>query len=307
MVAQLGLQTAFQRGLDQSRDQATVTGQLNLAGIDLVEQGIQRTGGPQLLDDVCTTHSAAGFIGHSDHHVPFRWTNPLHRESDTPGAVKAHTAALNALQHMVITAPATLREQLNGMKGQSLITACARLRPGADLSAPVQATKRSLRRLASRCQTLAAEIADADDDLQQLISQTAPGLLNQFGVGVQVAGQLLVTAGDNPNRLHSDASFAALCGASPVPVSSGRTDRHRLSRGGDRDANCALHWVVLARMAHHQPTKDYIARRRAQGLTSKEIIRCLKRYVARELLPLIRQALQPPAATTASETGLMAA
>lgn len=204
--------------------------------------------------------------------------------------------------HLAITAPDPLREQLAGLKGKTLVDVCAGLRPAADLTDPMQATKRALRRLARRCQQLATEIAEADDDLQALTAQVAPDLLRRYGVGVDVAGQLLVTAGDNPDRLRSDASFAALCGTSPVPVSSGRTDRHRLNRGGDRAANCALYWVVLVRMAHHEPTRVYVARRRAQGMTTKEIMRCLKRYVARELLPVIKQALadqtQPPPAAT---------
>jgi transposase len=212
------------------------------------------------------------------------------------GAVKAQTAALNALRHLVLTAPDDLREQLIGLRDRRLVTTCARLRPGADLTDPAHGAKQALRRLARRCQALALEIAEADQDLQSLLRQTAPRLLEQVGVGPETAGQLLVTAGDNPERLRSDASFAALCGAAPLPASSGRTDRHRLNRGGDRAANEALYWVVLVRMRYHQPTKDYVARRTAQGLGKKEIIRCLKRYLARELLPLIQEALrQPPA------------
>src|SRR5690606_37458695 len=98
-------------------------------------------------------------------------------------------------------------------------------------------------------------------DLKTLFEQTAPRLLERTGVGTAVAAQLLTTAGDNPHRLRSDASFAALCGASPLPASSGRTDRHRLNRGGDRAANCALYWIVLVRMRYDQATKDYVARR----------------------------------------------
>jgi transposase len=150
-----------------------------------------------------------------------------------------------------------------------------RLRPGPDLTDPVQGTKKSLRMLARRCDGLAVEIAELDHDLESLVVQVAPKLLEKVGVGVDTAGQLLVTAGDNPGRLRNDASFAALCGASPVSASSGRTDRHRLNRGGDRAANSALFWIVLVRMGRHQPTKDYVARRTAQGLTKKEIMRCL--------------------------------
>lgn len=215
-------------------------------------------------------------------------------------AVKAHTAALNALKSMVVTAPQRLREHLAGLDAEELVETCSRLRPGGDLTDPVAGTKQALRRLARRCQVLEEEIKEADADLTRLVRRTAPRLLACPGVGPEVSSQLLVTAGDNPDRLHSEASFAALCGTAPLPASSGRTDRHRLNRGGDRAANCVLHTVVLVRMRHHQPTRDYVARRTAQGLSKREIMRCLKRYVARELLPLIREALTQPAAQAAA-------
>lgn len=177
--------------------------------------------------------------------------------------------------------------------GRALLTA----RPTDNIGDPLQSVKTTLRRLAKRCQYLAEEIAEADTDLKSLVNRTAARLVEQMGVGTEVAGQLLTTAGDNPQRLRSEASFAALCGVNPLPASSGRTDRHRLNRGGDRAANCALHWIVLVRMRYHQPTRDYLAKRTAQGLSKKEIMRCLKRYVARELLPLIREALHQPQPT----------
>ena len=208
-------------------------------------------------------------------------------------AVKAHTAAINTLQQLVITAPEQLREQLSGKSSRKLVQACANLRPGPDLTDPVQAAKKALRRLARRCRTLAEEIAEADADLKELVSATAPGLLDRFGVGPEVAAQLLITAGDNPERLRSESSFAALCGVSPIPASSGRTDRHRLNRGGDRQANSALYTVVLTRMRYHEPTRVYVARRTAEGLKKPDIIRCLKRYLVREFLPLITESLGP--------------
>ena len=177
--------------------------------------------------------------------------------------------------------------------------ACARLRPTGDLTDPVQGVKTALRRLAKRHQDLSEEIADADRELEALIAATAPHLVERMGVGPEVAGQLLITAGDNPDRLTSEAAFAALCGTSPLPASSGRTDRHRLNRGGDRAANSALYTVVMVRMRYHQPTRDYVERRTQQGLTKREIIRCLKRYVVRELLPLIREALDQSRSATA--------
>jgi transposase len=119
--------------------------------------------------------------------------------------------------------------------------------------------------------------------VELLLTAVASALLALPGVGVETAGQLLVTAGDNRDRLRSEASFARLCGAAPIPVSSGRTDR--LHRGGDRQANSALWRIALVRMGCHQPTKDYVARRTAEGKTKTEIMRCLKRYIAREVFP----------------------
>jgi transposase len=209
------------------------------------------------------------------------------------GAIKARTAASNTLKHLVITAPEPLRTQLGGLTTDQLIDHAAALRPTDDLTNPVQATKTALRRLARRCQHLTEEITDADTQLRTLTAQAAPALLERHGVGPETAGQLLTTAGDNPHRLHSNPAFAALCGTSPVPVASGRTHRVRLNRGGDRQANSALHTIALVRMRHHEPTRAYVARRRTEGKTTKEIIRCLKRALCRELLPLITQALTP--------------
>lgn len=214
------------------------------------------------------------------------------------GAIKARTAAINALRQTLITAPAELREQMATLARAELIATCARLRPTEDLRDPTQGIKTALRRLARRCQLLSEEITDADRELKSLITATAPTLVDRVGVGTEVAAQLLITAGDNPDRLRSEAAFAALCGVSPLPASSGRTDRHRLNRGGDRAANSALYTVVMVRMRYDQRTRDYVTRRTEQGLSKREIMRCLKRYVARELLPLIRDALADPQPTT---------
>lgn len=207
------------------------------------------------------------------------------------GASKAHTAAINTLRQTLITAPAELREQLTGHGPKALVETCARFRPG-DIRDPGQAAKATVRRLARRCQMLADELAETDKDLALLIGQKAPELLAVYGVGTDIAGQLLVTAGDNPDRLKSEASFAALCGVSPLLASSGKTNRHRLNRGGDRAANSALHRVVIVRMRFHPETRAYVERRTQEGLSKREIIRCLKRYVARELLPYIVAAAQ---------------
>lgn len=205
------------------------------------------------------------------------------------GAVKARTQAMNQLKALIVSGPVDLREALRGLSSAALIAACARLRPGAagaalaELSDPGAATKAALRRLARRYQHLNDEIAELDADLLPLVQAAAPRLLAVTGVGPEVAGQLLVSAGDNPDRLRSEAAFAHLCGVAPIPASSGRTDRHRLHRGGDRAANSALYTVVLTRLRYDPRTREYMARRTAQGLSKKEIIRCLKRYVLREV------------------------
>ena len=198
-------------------------------------------------------------------------------------AVKARTQAINQLRALLLTGPAELRQQLRGLTAGALIETCARMRPTADLADPVQATKAALRRLARRHQQLTEEIRELDAELAPLVAATAPRLLALPGVGIEVAGQLLVTAGDNPDRLHSEAAFAHLCGVAPIPASSGRTNRHRLNRGGDRAANTALHTIALSRLRWDHRTRAYLARRRQEGLTKPEAMRCLKRYIAREV------------------------
>jgi transposase len=197
-------------------------------------------------------------------------------------AMKARTQAINALKGLLVTAPAELREQLRGLSALRLVQTTAAREPGP-VTTPLAAATLGLRTLACRYQALSAELAVLDTELDRLTRATSPKLLALFGVGSDSAGALVVAAGDNPDRLRSDAAFAMLCGASPIPASSGKTRRHRLNRGGDRQANAALHRVVVARLRHDQPTKDYLARRIRQGKSKKEAIRCLKRYVAREV------------------------
>lgn len=214
------------------------------------------------------------------------------------GAMKARTQAINQLRALIVTGPEDLREQLRGLSASVLVDTCARLRPGstgvelAGCDDPVLvATKSALRRLARRHQDLSAEIAEHNGDLAPLVASAAPPKLRaMLGVGPEVAGQLLSTAGDNPHRLHSEAAFAHLCAAAPIPASSGRTDRHRLNRGGDRAANSALHTIVIVRMKYDPRTQAYVQRRTTQGLSKKDIIRCLKRHVAREVYKAITAA-----------------
>jgi transposase len=227
------------------------------------------------------------------------------------GAVKARAVALTQLKALIVTAPAELRTQLDGLDGQRLIRTSAQLRPTRHepvtpsvhakrpprpgrLVDPVAATKAALASIAGRIGVLDGEIAELDDDLHSLLTPLAQNLLALQGVGLDVAGQLLATAGDNPDRLRHEAAFAHLCGAAPIPASSGKTTRHRLNRGGDRAANAALYRVVLCRLRWDPATRAYVERRTKQGRTKAEIIRCLKRYVAREVFTAIREDLCPP-------------
>jgi transposase len=203
-------------------------------------------------------------------------------------AMRARTQAINALKALVVTAPLALREQLGGRSATRLVRAAAHLEPGP-ITSPRAAATLALRTLAGRYQALSAEIDALTIQLDQLVASAAPRLVARFGVGQDSAGALLVAAGDNPDRLRSEAAFSMLCGASPIPASSGKTTRHRLNRGGDRQANAALHRIVVVRLRWHQPTKDYMARRLSQGKTRKEAIRCLKRYVAREIFAVLHQ------------------
>jgi len=201
-------------------------------------------------------------------------------------AIKSRTQAINALKALVVSAPAELREQLRALSSTQLVRTCVRLRPG-DIADPLAATKLALRSLAGRHEALAAEIKILDPELLRLTAEAAPALVELFGVGPEVAGTLLVTAGDNPERLRSEAAFAHLCGASPINASSGKTVRHRLNRGGDRQANSALYRIVIVRMRYHAATKEYVERRTKEGKSKAEIIRCLKRYVAREVFAVL--------------------
>ena len=198
-------------------------------------------------------------------------------------AVKARTTAMNTLKQIVVNAPPHLREALHALTDHGLLTRCAGLRPGP-LDTPTAAAKHTLRALARRWMALTEEIAIHDQHLTRLTTETSPTLREGFGVGAHTAAQMLIIFGDNPDRIRSEAAFAKLCGACPIPASSGMTTgRHRLYRGGHRQANAALHRTVVVHMRLHQPTVDYVARRTAGGRTRREIIRCLKRFLAREI------------------------
>jgi transposase len=211
-------------------------------------------------------------------------------------AVKQRADVIRQMQALVVTAAEPLRTQLRELDNTALVERCATARPDpASAADPITAARIALRHLARRHQRLGEEIDDLDELLAPLVEAINPALLAMNGIGTEVAGQLLVTAGDNPDRLRNEAAFAMLCGVAPLPASSGRTTRYRLNRGGDRQANAAIYVIVLCRLRWHEPTRAYAARRRTEGLSTKEIIRCLKRYIARD----IHHALTHPTATPA--------
>jgi len=191
--------------------------------------------------------------------------------------------SLNQLRHLVFTAPEEIRVRFKDRYKTGLITEAANMRPRNGSDPVIFTTNVVIRNLARRIRGLNAEMRNIDEMITDLIEETAPGLLELYGVGVDTAASLLVTAGDNPDRLHAEGSWAHLCGVTPLPANSGKvTTRFRLSRGGDRQANAALYRIVLTRMSSHEETRTYVARRRDEGLNTAEIMRCLKRYVARQ-------------------------
>jgi len=204
-------------------------------------------------------------------------------------AAKARAQAMNQIHALLITAPELVRQAFRALSGQRLIRALAKTRPGTSASAdPEVVARQTLRRLAVRYLTMQAEIDLIEQQLDALIRQVNPALLSLSGVGPVTAATLLVAAGDNPERLATRASFAALAGVAPIPASSGQRTRHRLSRGGNRHANAALHRIVLLRMRHREPrTMAYFERRRAEQLTDRDIMRCLKRHIANEIYAIL--------------------
>ena len=192
---------------------------------------------------------------------------------------------LNQIRHLGFTAPDDLREQLRGVHRDHLARTAAALRPTAGSDTVMYATKLAIATLGRRVLALEADTRRLDQLLDQLVRRTAPTLVEVYGVGIHTAAILLAAAGDNPHRLTSEAAFAHLCGVAPIPASSGKTNRYRLNPGGNRQANHALWRIVFTRMSSDERTRKYVARRLGEGRTTKEIMRILKRYVAREIYP----------------------
>ena len=199
------------------------------------------------------------------------------------------TQTINQARSLIVTGPDDLRARFARHTVTALVaeTAALRPRPGSTVG---YATRISLRELGRRAEFLDGQLERLDELIVPLVTARAPGLLALYGVGPDTAALLLIAAGDHPARLRSEAAWAHLCAAAPIPASSGKRTRHRLNPGGDRQANHALWRIVITRMSSHPPTRAYVERRSAEGLSKTEIIRCLKRYVAREIYPRLRAA-----------------
>ena len=196
---------------------------------------------------------------------------------------KSRTQALNQIHQLLVTAPEDLRSRLRPLKRKELLATCAAFRIGLDDDSLPAMTRLALRELAQRVRLLDEQLALVTKRLHRITRDVAPELVAIKGVGPDTASTLLMTAGDNPERMRSEAAFAALCGSNPIPASSGKTNRHRLNRAGDRHANAALWRIVVVRLSCDQRTRDYLAKRDSEGKSKTEAIRCLKRYVAREV------------------------
>jgi transposase len=283
-VVQVGVEGTGSYGAGLARYLATE--QIPVIEVDRPDRKTRRTKGKS--DPIDAISAARAVLSGQASGVPKTRTGPVEAiralRVGRRGAVKARTAALNQLHGLIVAAPETLHTQLTQLPKADLVAHCANLPfDDTNLTDPTHATAAVLAAIANRIQTLTAEITQADKRLSPAVNAIAPRLNALFGVGPDVAGQLLVTAGDNPDRLRSEAALAHLCGAAPIPASSGRTDRHRLNRAGDRAANHALHTIVLCRMRYDPRTRAYVDRRTKQGLGKKDIMRCLKRYIVREV------------------------
>ena len=270
---------------------AALAGHLSEAGVTVIEVGRpnrqvrRRRGKTDVVDAIAAARSVQSGDATA---VPKSHDGPVEAlralKMAQRSARKGRTQALNQLHALVLTAPDQLRARLRGLSTRRLIQTCAafRVRPDDDsLSAILRLT---MRELAERILVLEQQHRTVTVRMRRITTATAPGLLAKKGIGPDTATTLLITAGDNPHRLAHEKSFAALVGTAPIPVNSGQTQgRVRLNRGGDRDANSALWRIAIVRLATDQPTRDYVAKRQAEGKTKSEAIRCLKRYIAREV------------------------
>jgi len=263
---------------------------LSRAGIELVEvdrpnrQSRHRVGKSDPLDAVAAARAALSGVATGrpksrDGNVEAIRVLMVVRRSATSERI----VTLNQLRHVCFTAEPAVRRRFEGLSIAELTRTAAALKPRIGDDQVRHATLITIRTLARRVVYLRAEVAEITGLLKPLVERTAPGLLAVYGVGYEVAARLLVAAGDNPERLRSERAFAHMCGVAPLPASTGKTTRHRLNRGGNRQANNALYRIVITRMSSDERTRTYVTRRRAEGKSTGEIVRVLKRYVAREV------------------------
>ena len=198
-------------------------------------------------------------------------------------AVKSRSQAIVTLKTLIVNAPAQLRDGLDQIRGKiALIRHIAAMRPG-EMTTPTASAKAAMRAIARRWLFLHEEIRTLDHELVTLVGLCAPKLVKAHGIGSMTVAEMLILVGDNPERIKSEAALAKLCGVCPIPASSGKTNRMRLNRGGNRQANAALYRVAIVRMRDHEATQTYVAKRTIEGKSKREIIRCLKRYIVREI------------------------
>ncbi|MCA3386851.1 MAG: IS110 family transposase, partial [Roseomonas sp.] len=198
-------------------------------------------------------------------------------------AVKSKSQAMITLKTLIINAPAELRASLDQIRGPiTLVRHISALRPG-EITSPTASAKAALRALAQRWLTLHDEIQIHEAQFERLVADKAPKLMKSHGISTLTAAEMLILVGDNPERIRSEAALAKLCGICPIPASSGKTTRMRLNRGGNRQANAAVYRVAIVLMRDDDRTKAYAARRTAEGKTRREIVRCIKRYIVREV------------------------
>jgi transposase len=291
VVAKVGVEGTGSYGVGLARHLAA-------AAVEVIEvnrpnrQVRRRHGKTDVVDAIAAARAVINgdATGHPKSHdggvESLRVLTMVHRSAN-----KSRTQALNQIRDVITTAPEQLRTDLRDLKRPCLLAICAAFRPGArdDL---VTVTKLALRGLARRILDLDEELAILDARRRRITTTIAPELCAVFGVGPDTAAGLLMAAGDNPQRLRNEQSWAALLGSNPIEASSGKIVRHRLNRGGDRQGNSALWRIVFVRMGNDPTTKAYVERRTKDGKTKSEIMRCLKRYVARETFTLLpREAL----------------
>ena len=198
-------------------------------------------------------------------------------------AVKAKSQAMITLKTLIVNAPVELRDTLDGLRGRiTLVRHVAALRPG-EITSPIASAKTAMRAIARRWLALHEEIQSHDQELDRLVREKAPELMESHGISTMTVAEMLILVGDNPERIHSEAALAKPCGVCPIPASSGRTNRMRLNRGGNRQANAAIYRVAIVRLRDDERTKAYAARRTSEGKTRREIVRCIKRYIVREI------------------------